>query len=198
MTSPPRLAFGSNTRRAGLEDRCTGVPARHRPLTMVSTKTRPPASRAPEDGTTAPELARLGHDPACHPRASSATRVSLPPASAPGASRRGPLRALGRGARRRLQKTGYTSLFHLLLSHRLSVLQGKGTPSSPRTRRPMWPILPATSHLRLRSGGFFTPPAQHTAHAAVPYRTDVDPSGPSSCRTHFAARADLQTPRWPP
>ena len=141
MTSPPRLAFGSNTRRAGLEDRCTGVPARHRPLTMVSTKTRPPASRAPEDGTTAPELARLGHDPACHPRASSATRVSLTPASASGASRRGPLRALGRGARRRLQKTGYTSLFHLLLSHRLSVLQGKGTPSSPRTRRPMWPIL---------------------------------------------------------
>jgi len=72
---------------------------------MVSTKTRPPASRAPEDGTTAPELARLGHDPACHPRASSATRVSLTPASASGASRRGPLRALGRGARRRLQKT---------------------------------------------------------------------------------------------
>ena len=105
VTSPPRLAFGSNTRRAGLEDRCTGVPARHRPLTMVSTKTRPPASRAPEDGTTAPELARLGHDPACHPRASSATRVSLTPASASGASRRGPLRALGRGARRRLQKT---------------------------------------------------------------------------------------------
>ena len=180
VTSPPRLAFGSSTRRGGLEDRCTGVRARHRPLTMVSTKTRPPASRAPEDGTTAPELARLGHDPACHPRASSATRVSLPPASAPGASRRGPLRALGRGARRRLQKTGYTSLFHLLLSHRLSVLQGKGTPSSPRTRRPMWPILPATSHLRLRSGGVL-----HSTRAAHRARRGPIPDRCRSFRAEF-------------
>src|SRR6188472_2830653 len=89
------------------------------------------------------------------------------------------------------QKTGLYQFVPTVAFPPPQRLQGKGNPSSPRTRRPMWPILPATSHLRLRSGGFFTPPAQHTAHAAVPYRTDVDPSGTSSCRAHFGAGADL-------
>ena len=48
-------------------------------------------------------------------------------------------------------------------------LQSKGNPSSPRTRRFMW-LLPATSHLRLRSGGFFIPPGGHVPQR-LPDRT---------------------------
>ena len=59
------------------------------------------------------------------------------------------------------QKTGLYQFFPTVAFPPPQRLQGKGNPSSPRTRRSMWPILPATSHLRLRSGGFFTPPGGH-------------------------------------
>jgi len=59
------------------------------------------------------------------------------------------------------QKTGLYQFVPTVAFPPPQRLQGKGNPSSPRTRRSMWPILPATSHLRLRSGGFFTPPGGH-------------------------------------